>query len=53
MKLQKQYLNDLVDPSFLGGNKLFILSFEDNGHPTRHARYSFSNCRNKRLQFYD
>ena len=29
---QNQYLDNLVNPSFQGVNKLFVLSFEDNAH---------------------
>ena len=36
---QNQYLDFLIDPSFQGVNKLFVLSFEDNAHRTSYKRY--------------
>ena len=36
---QNQYLDYLINPSFWGANRLFVLSFEDNGHRTKHAGY--------------
>ena len=34
----KQYLNYLIDPSFRGVNRLFVLSFEDNAYRTSHKQ---------------
>ena len=34
---QNQYLDYLIDPNFQGVNRLFVLSFEDNSHRTRHT----------------
>ena len=31
---QNPYLDYLIDPSFQGVNRLFVLSFEDNAHQT-------------------
>ena len=38
---QNQYLDYLIDPSFQDVNRLFVLSFEDNAHRTRHTEYRF------------
>ena len=32
VQAQNQYLDYLVDPSFQGVNRLFVLSFENNAH---------------------
>ena len=32
IKTRNQYLEYLIDPSFQGVNKLFVLSFENNTH---------------------
>ena len=37
--MQNRYLDYLIDPSFQGVNRLFLLSFEDNMARTGHARY--------------
>ena len=34
---QNRYLNHLVDPSFQGVNRLFVLSFEDEDGKTPHS----------------
>ena len=31
------YLDYLIDPSFQGVNRVFVLSFDDNAHRTRHT----------------
>ena len=36
---QNQYLDYLIDPSFQGANRLFVLAFENNAHRTRHTGY--------------
>ena len=36
---QNQYLNHLVDLSFQGVNRLFVLSFEDENVKTSHSKY--------------
>ena len=46
------YLDYLIDPSFQGVNRLFVLSFEDNAHQTSYKQYKRNNCRNKRFQCY-
>ena len=35
-KTQNQYLDNLIDPSFQGVTKHFVLSFETNAHPRSH-----------------
>ena len=37
--LQDPYLNDLIDPSFWGGNRLFVLLFENAIDRTAHTKY--------------
>ena len=34
-----EHLDYLTDPSFQGVNRLFVLSFENNAHRTRHTWY--------------
>ena len=34
-----EYLDYLIDPSFEGVNRLFVLSLENNAHRTRHREY--------------
>ena len=36
---KKQYLNQLVDPSFQGINRRFVLSFADENGRTSHSKY--------------
>ena len=36
---QNRYLNHLVNPSFQGVNRLFVLSFENNDDRTSHSNY--------------
>ena len=36
---QNQYLDYLIDPSFQGANRLFVLAFEDAAHRTRHTGF--------------
>ena len=36
---QNQYLNHLVDPSFQGAIRLFVLSFENENDRTSHSEY--------------
>ena len=38
-QVQSQYLNYLIDPSFQGVNKPFVLSFEDNRARAGYTRY--------------
>ena len=42
---QNRYLNHLINPSFQGVNRLFVLSFENENDRTSHSTYG----RNKRL----
>ena len=37
--VQDQYLNHLVDPSFQGVNRLFVLPFETENGRTSHSEY--------------
>ena len=39
MERKNQYLGYLIDPSFQGVNKLFVLSFEDDAHQIRFIGY--------------
>ena len=39
---QKKYLNHLVNSSFQGINRLFVLSFENEDDRTSHANYYLS-----------
>ena len=39
--MHNKYLGYLIGPSFQGVNRLFVLSFEGNGHRTRHTGYFF------------
>ena len=39
VQVQKQYLDFLIDASFQGVNKLFVLSFENNGGRTSYTGY--------------
>ena len=34
-----EYLDYLIDPSFQGVDRIFVLSFENNAHRTRHTWY--------------
>ena len=36
---ENQYLNHLVDPTFQGVNRLFVLSFEDENRRLSHSEY--------------
>ena len=50
---QNRYLNYLINPSFQGVNRLFVLSFQNENDRTSHSAYYLNNKRNKRLQCYD
>ena len=50
---QNRYLNPLINPSFQGVNRLFVLSFENENDRTSHSTYYLPNVWNKRLQCYD
>ena len=39
IQAQKQYLDYLIDPSFQGLNRLFVLSFKNNTHRTSYNRH--------------
>ena len=40
---QKQYFDYLIDPSFQGANRLFVLLFKDNAIRRGHTRYFLTN----------
>ena len=40
---QNRYLNHLVDPSFQGVNRFFVLSFENENDRTSHSTYYLPN----------
>ena len=47
---QNTNLNYLIEPSFQGVNRLFVLAFENDNQRTRHKiNILYSKCRNKRL----
>ena len=51
---QNPYLNQLIEPSFQGINKLFVLAFEIDIQRTSHTgQYISSKRKNKKLQCYD
>ena len=39
IETQSQYLDYLIELSFEGFDRLFVLSFEDNAHQTSYNRY--------------
>ena len=60
MQTRNQYLDYLVDPSFQGENRLFVLSFENNAHRKSYKRYFLpiadikdSNVTNDGQNFFD
>ena len=48
LERRNSYLDYLIDPSFQGVNKFFVLSFEDDAHQIRHRIFS-SESRNKTI----
>ena len=53
-KGQNQYLDFLIDPSFQGVNRLFVLSFENEGDRKFYIGYYLPEVeKKKRLQRYD
>ena len=48
---QKIYLNHLVDPSFEGVNRLFVLSFETENGRTSHSNYYLPKVEMKDYNF--
>ena len=48
-----RYSNYLVDPSFQGVSRIFVLRFENENDRTSHSTYYLPERRNKRLQCYD
>ena len=50
---QNRYFDFLIDPSFQGVNRLFALSFENEGDRESYKKILSFNCRNKKLQCYD
>ena len=49
LQQQNQYLDFLIDPNFQGVNRLFVLSFENNGGRTSYTRFLSFTSRNKGL----
>ena len=43
---QNRYLNHLINPSFQGENRLFVLSFENEDGRTSHSTYYLPNGKN-------
>ena len=39
IKTRNQYSNHLIDPSFQGVNRVFVLSFENDAHWINYKRY--------------
>ena len=50
---QNPKLNYLVEPSFQGINRLFVLAFENDTQRTSHSGYYLPNIETKRLQHHD
>ena len=50
---QSRYLNYLVDASFQGVNRLFLLPFENDNDRTSHSTYYLPKVKNKILQCFD
>ena len=50
---QNANLNHLIEPSFQGVNRLFVLAFENDAQRISKKKILFSECKNKRLQCYD
>ena len=48
-KRQNQYLDYLIDPSFQGINRHFVLSFENEAQRTSYKRYYFPAIEMKKL----
>ena len=46
---QNPNLNHLIEPSFQGVNRLFVLAFETDNHRTSYDRYYLPNVEKKRL----
>ena len=44
---KKQNLNHLIEPSFQGGKRLFVLAFEDDAYRTSNKRYYIPNVKIK------
>ena len=44
---QNPNLNHLVEPSFQGVNRLFVLAFENDAQRTSHSNYYFPNVETK------
>ena len=50
---QSPNLNHLVETSFQGVNRIFVLAFEDNAQRASNKKFYLPECRNKRFQCYD
>ena len=53
LQTRNRHLDYLIDPSFQGVNRLFVLLIENDAHGTSYKAIFSSNCRNKRLESYD
>ena len=52
IQTQNKYLDYLIDPSFQGVIRLFVLYFENNCKRSKLKAIFTSSCRNKRLESY-
>ena len=50
---QNKYLNNFIDPSFQGVNRIFILSFKHDAQRINNKIYFSSKCRNKTFPYYN
>ena len=50
---QNANLNHLIEPSFQGVNRFFVLEFEYDAQRTSNKRFCIPNVEKKRLQCYD
>ena len=50
---QNPNLNHLVEPSFQGVNRFFVLGLEDKAPKNKQKKVLSSKCRNERLHCYD
>ena len=53
LSAQNANLNNLIEPSFQGVNRLFVLAFENDTQRISKKKILYSQCRNERLQCYD
>ena len=53
LSAQNANLNNLIEPSFQGVNRIFVLAFENDAQRISKKKILYSQCRNERLQCYD